>query len=62
MADVAERIRSTLARKGATSLVDLGKSFRALDQSGRGYVSLDDFTRGCSMFGLKLSEPVSSGE
>ncbi len=59
--DVVERIRATLARRGATALVDLGKSFRLLDRSGRGLVSLEDFARGCSLFGLTLSEQVIGG-
>lgn len=56
VADVAARIRSSLVRRGANSLVEMGRSFRQLERRRTGSVTLEDFSRACSMYGIKLSE------
>jgi hypothetical protein len=58
VADVAARIRSSLVRRGANSLVEMGRSFRQLERRRTGSVTLEDFSRACSMYGIKLSEQV----
>jgi hypothetical protein len=58
VADVATRIRSSLVRRGPNSLVEMGRSFRQLERRRTGSVTLEDFSRACSLYGIKLSELV----
>ena len=56
--DAVKRVRASLMRQGPKSLIELGKCFRELDESGTGAVSRRDFGRVLDAFSISLSEQV----
>jgi Ca2+-binding EF-hand superfamily protein len=50
-----EQLRGVLAARGARGIIGLGRSFRVVDDDGSGTLSLKEFRRAMTEFGLSLS-------
>jgi len=55
---IIDKIRAALSRRGTTSMVALGRSFRVMDDNRNNKLSVAEFRKGMQDFGVGLTKGV----